>query len=410
MVDNIEELKNTIINLENKIKSLKSQLQVSLEKENFHQSTLSKIKKIHSEYEESYLSSLNDYKNRENALKTQYLNYQNLLEKQYAESEKRLNDEIILLKNQINKKDEIISFLKKQNNEINGKVSKNEIDYHFKEKQYEEEILAKNRELYEMQENIKQLTSEAKLQIKNLYEQLYSKKQNASDNILDNLQNDINFNFDNINLQNDNYVTFQPQRNNNLDMNNIKLNNVILENVNNTNYNFAPRARIHALENENQTLREEIMKKEEEINFWKNNPQSYFKIPTSNINKQDYYNNIRIQQLEKMLENYGESITKLRETYNQSLIDHQNEMEDISNNYQNSINQIQLNNSKNMINVNMNHSMNAINYNTIPTITEKTVSNNYYANINTSMPNEEGMRNQYIKEKLEVIKKNTGDF
>ena len=104
MVDNIEELKNTIINLENKIKSLKSQLQVSLEKENFHQSTLSKIKKIHSEYEESYLSSLNDYKNRENALKTQYLNYQNLLEKQYAESEKRLNDEITLLKNQINKK------------------------------------------------------------------------------------------------------------------------------------------------------------------------------------------------------------------------------------------------------------------------------------------------------------------
>ena len=410
MVDNIEELKNTIINLENKIKSLKSQLQVSLEKENFHQSTLSKIKKIHSEYEESYLSSLNDYKNRENALKTQYLNYQNLLEKQYAESEERLNDEITLLKNQINKKDEIISVLKKQNNEINRKVSKNEIDYHFKEKQYEEEILAKNRELYEMQENIKQLTSEAKLQIKNLYEQLYSKKQNASDNILDNLQNDINFNFDNINLQNDNYVTFQPQRNNNLDMNNLKLNNVILENVNNTNYNFAPRARIHALENENQTLREEIMKKEEEINFWKNNPQSYFKIPTSNINKQDYYNNIRIQQLEKMLENYGESITKLRETYNQSLIDHQNEMEDISNNYENSINQIQLNNSKNMINVNMNHSMNAINYNTIPTITEKTVSNNYYANINTSMPNEEGMRNQYIKEKLEVIKKNTGDF
>ncbi len=261
-----------------------------------------------------------------------------------------------------------------------------------------------------MQENIKQLTSETKAQIKNLYEQLYSKKQNISDNFLDNLQNDINVNFDNINLQNDNYVTFQPQRNNNLDMNNLKLNNVILENVNNTNYNFAPRARIHALENENQTLREEIMKKEEEINFWKNNPQSYFKIPTSNINKQDYYNNIRIQQLEKMLENYGESITKLRETYNQSLIDHQNEMEDISNNYENSINQIQLNNSKNMINVNMNHSMNAINYNTIPTITEKTVSNNYYANINTSMPNEEGMRNQYIKEKLEVIKKNTGDF
>ena len=410
MVDNIEELKNTIINLENKIKSLKSQLQVSLEKENFHQSTLSKIKKIHSEYEESYLSSLNDYKNRENALKTQYLNYQNLLEKQYSESEKRLNDEITLLKNQINKKDEIISVLKKQNNEINRKVSKNEIDYHFKEKQYEEEILSKNRELYEMQENIKQLTSEAKVQIKSLYEQLYSKNQNVSDNILDNLQNDINFNFDNINLQNDNYVTFQPQRNNNLDMNNLKLNNVILENVNNTNYNFAPRARIHALENENQTLREEIMKKEEEINFWKNNPQSYFKIPTSNINKQDYYNNIRIQQLEKMLENYGESITKLRETYNQSLIDHQNEMEDISNNYENSINQIQLNNSKNMINVNMNHSMNAINYNTIPTITEKTVSNNYYANINTSMPNEEGMRNQYIKEKLEVIKKNTGDF
>ena len=132
-----------------------------------------------------------------------------------------------------------------------------------------------------MQENIKQLTSETKAQIKNLYEQLYSKKQNISDNFLDNLQNDINVNFDNINLQNENYVTFQPQGNNNLDMNNINLNNLNLNNTNNINYNFAPRARIHALENENQTLREEIMKKEEEINFWKNNPQSYSKIPTS---------------------------------------------------------------------------------------------------------------------------------
>ena len=45
MEDNIEDLKNKILNLENKLNSLKSQLQISAEKENLHQSTLSKIKK-----------------------------------------------------------------------------------------------------------------------------------------------------------------------------------------------------------------------------------------------------------------------------------------------------------------------------------------------------------------------------
>ena len=84
-------------------------------------------------------------------------------------------------------------------------------------------------------------------------------------------------------------------------------------------------------------------------------------------------------------------------------------MNDISNNYENSINQIQLNNSRN---INLNPSINNVNnnLNSIPSITEKTINTNYYSNINTSVPNEEAMRNQYIKEKLEVIKKNSGDF
>ena len=118
----LEELRQKKISLENEISSLESQLQISLEKEKLHQSTLTKIKKIQSEYEQSYLSSLNDYKNRENSLKSQYLNYQNLLEKQYNESEKRLNDEITLLKNQLKQKDEIISTLQKQANDLNGQI------------------------------------------------------------------------------------------------------------------------------------------------------------------------------------------------------------------------------------------------------------------------------------------------
>ena len=60
----LEELKQKKISLENEISSLESQLQISLEKEKLHQSTLSKIKKIQSEYEQRYLYSLNDYKNR----------------------------------------------------------------------------------------------------------------------------------------------------------------------------------------------------------------------------------------------------------------------------------------------------------------------------------------------------------
>ena len=195
----IEELKQKKQSLENEISSLESQLQISLEKEKLHQSTLTKIKKIQSEYEQSYLSSLNDYKNRENSLKSQYLNYQNLLEKQYNESERRLNDEISLLKNQLKQKDEIISTLQKQTNDLNNALSKGELDFHFKEKKLQDEILSKTRKIEELKENGNELAKEAQEEIGKLYielENAHQQRQNINEN---NINNNNNNNINNIN-------------------------------------------------------------------------------------------------------------------------------------------------------------------------------------------------------------------
>ena len=66
MEDNKEELNDYIITLQNKLNSLKYQLDNYLEKEKLHQSSLLKIKQIQNEYENSYSTTLNNYKNKEN--------------------------------------------------------------------------------------------------------------------------------------------------------------------------------------------------------------------------------------------------------------------------------------------------------------------------------------------------------
>ena len=54
MEENKDELNDTIITLQNKLNSLKFQLENYLEKEKLHQSSLLKIKQIQNEYENSY--------------------------------------------------------------------------------------------------------------------------------------------------------------------------------------------------------------------------------------------------------------------------------------------------------------------------------------------------------------------
>ena len=377
-MENEEELNNNISLLEAKLNSLKYQLQTSLKKESMYQLNLEKIKKIHSEYEESYLKSLSDYKNRENTLKTQYINFKNLLDKQNKENENRLYDELSLIKKELKKKDEIIISLQKKNNEINNEISKNEIDYHFKEKDYEDKIITLERDINQITETSTQVAKEANQQIQQLVDQVNYFKNNSQRNYYSNFNNNINNNY-----INDNYNNFYNDLN-----------------------------AINSLEIENNFLKDEIRKKEDEINYLKN----YYlnnELLNDDINKNnnDKLYNIRIIQLENKLENYYATIKNLKEIYEKSIFEHKNQIKEMKNFYENQKNDLKFNHSKNMNISNISSSIlgnNNINnnINIFSSSSQKNNINDCIENLNVNFPNEEGIRNQLIREKVQLIKKN----
>ena len=377
-MENEEELNNNISLLEAKLNSLKYQLQTSLKKESMYQLNLEKIKKIHSEYEESYLKSLSDYKNRENTLKTQYINFKNLLDKQNKENENRLYDELSLIKKELKKKDEIIISLQKKNNEINNEISKNEIDYHFKEKDYEDKIITLERDINQITETSTQVAKEANQQIQQLVDQVNYFKNNSQRNYYSNFNNNINNNY-----INDNYNNFYNDLN-----------------------------AINSLEIENNFLKDEIRKKEDEINYLKNDYLNN-ELLNDDINKNnnDKLYNIRIIQLENKLENYYATIKNLKEIYEKSIFEHKNKIKEMKNFYENQKNDLKFNQSKNMNISNISSSIlgnNNINnnINIFSSSSQKNNINDCIENLNVNFPNEEGIRNQLIREKVQLIKKN----
>lgn len=167
-----EELIEKIKELTKENIQLKSKLQIANEKESMQKLTVEKIKQIQSEYEASYLSSISDYKSREANMKNQYFQYQSMLENQYKQSEKRLTDQIAQLKQIINSKDDINNQITKQNVELKQLISKNEIEWHLKEHEYENVIKIKERKITELEESIKSITKEASEEFNKLSSQL----------------------------------------------------------------------------------------------------------------------------------------------------------------------------------------------------------------------------------------------
>ena len=361
MEDNEEELNNEIISLEKKLNNLKNQLKISLDKENLHQQTLSKIKKIHSEYEESYLSSLNEYKNRENILKSQYTNFKNLLEEQNKENEQRLYEELNFLTNQLKKKDEMIISIQKKNIDLNNKISKNEFDYHFKEKELEDKILLLKREISQIKETSKQLAEETSKQIQSLLDRVNFFKNNSNEN---NDKTTIN----NINNQ-----------------------------VNNNNFE-----KIHLLEIENNILRDEIKKIDNEIKNWKNKIPEYNDLNNQNIfNENDSLYYLKIKRLENKLESFFSTIKGLKTTYKKNNIKHEKEIKELKNFYENQLNNFTNNNISNI-----SPSIHENNYLNLISSSERRNVNHVVNNFNLNFPIDEGIRNQLIRGKIENIRKN----
>ena len=76
-----------------------------------------------------------------------------MLENQFNQSEKRLNEQIIQLKGTIKSKDETIAQITKQNIELKQLISKNEIEWHLKENEYENLLKVKDRKIQELEDS-----------------------------------------------------------------------------------------------------------------------------------------------------------------------------------------------------------------------------------------------------------------
>ena len=331
-MSDLEIMKQNLEILQNENTSLKSQIQIYKEKENSYQTSISRIKKIQSEYESSYQQSINECKAHEEEIKKKYYNYQKILENQNEQNEKRLTNEILLLKTEQKEKDKIIQSLTEKINLLNEKLSKDELNYYVKEKEYEDIIISKERKLSELNDAIKQIVEEANEEIKRLSQQLEefenkSKSNNPINNVMERevAENILNVNLgmlnksvDDIKNKNNNFIIsntnndimkqsqniannsfllsdrfknvfndgpnsiITPQKANNSFMLNNKYSNdrPILYPQNNyanksNNNNSATgnqnlMTQLYLLQNDKNVLANELKQKEKEVNFWKN--------------------------------------------------------------------------------------------------------------------------------------------
>ena len=331
-MSDLEIMKQNLEILQNENTSLKSQIQIYKEKENSYQISISRIKKIQTEYESSYQQSINECKAHEEEIKKKYYNYQKILENQNEQNQKRLTNEILLLKTEQKEKDKIIQSLTEKINLLNEKLSKEELNYYVKEKEYEDIIISKERKLSELNDAIKQIVEEANEEIKRLSQQLEEfenkpktnnpinnvMEREATENILNVNLGMLNKSVDDIKNKNNNVIISNnnndimkqsqniannsfllsdrfknvlndgpnsittPQKANNSFMLNNKYSNdrPMLYTQNNyanksTNNNSATGSQnlmtqLYLLQNDKNVLANELKQKEKEVNFWKN--------------------------------------------------------------------------------------------------------------------------------------------
>ena len=382
-MDDIQIMKLNIDNLQKENISLKNTIQLLKEKENSYQSSISRIKQLHNEYESIYTESLNDYKKHEEEIKQKFSEFQKNLEKNSKENEKRLTEEILLLKNEIKEKDDTIVSLNEKINLLNEKITKEELNIYFKEKEYEDIILAKDRKLGELNEAMKQIVQEATVEIKRLSEQLedfqnrikLNNPMNMNMNILlkneqpiENNKNDANNNNNILNksfehTKNNSSINNIQQNNMNKQSQNLvnnsailptdiynNYNNILKDNNNipqNKVYNTNPNTNIninandtnnpnsniqelmtqlYMLQNDKVVLNNQLKQKEKEVNFWKNlrsnlhaNAQAH---PPKNIlpkTNSKTLTDLRIKNMEKNFKNYGIKTNTNKKQYDESL-------------------------------------------------------------------------------------------
>ena len=304
-----------------------------LKKENasltkLYKDALIKMKKIQRDYESMYSKFVNENQLRENFMKNNYIKYQELLQQHFQKEENNYIEEIKNLKLQIQEKDKVINALQNNNALLNDKLSKNELIYNLKEKEYQNQLLNKDRLLmkssdivnknsYEVMEDIKKLKEEIK------YFQNKANNNNINNNnnyIYDNNQNNLNYfnneyksqqqikkslssnNFNDIR----NYSDLNSKNNFNNNLTYYSTNNPQIRNFNsNQNSPYAIKTKtlnnnsneIHKLKTRIINLINIIKQKDKEINFWKNLRQNLYKANTTQNFDNNMYNKTYINSM-----------------------------------------------------------------------------------------------------------------
>ena len=137
-----------------------------------YRNAMLKMKKMHTEYESLYLNYLNENQQREDNIKNNYYKYQALFQKQFKNEEKNYLEEINNLKLEINEKNQLINNLQNNISELKDKLSKNELIFHLKEKEYQKELLKKDRLLIKSSDVVKKNSKEVMDDIKKLKDEL----------------------------------------------------------------------------------------------------------------------------------------------------------------------------------------------------------------------------------------------
>ena len=304
-----------------------------LKKENasltkLYKDALIKMKKIQRDYESMYSKFVNENQLRENFMKNNYIKYQELLQQHFQKEENNYIEEIKNLKLQIQEKDKVINALQNNNALLNDKLSKNELIYNLKEKEYQNQLLNKDRLLmkssdivnknsYEVMEDIKKLKEE----IKYFQNKANNNNINNNDNyIYDNNPNNLNYfnneykrqqqirkslssnNFNDIR----NYSDLNSKNNFNNNLTYYTTNNPQIRNFNsNQNSPYAIKTKtlnnnsneIHKLKTRIINLINIIKQKDKEINFWKNLRQNLYKANTTQNIDNNIYNKTYINSM-----------------------------------------------------------------------------------------------------------------
>ena len=331
---NIININNNVINLDEKLELLESE-NIRLDLENQRNAFLEKpkyyksennIKKIKPKNNLSYkqLLSVNDNKISEDKIKQRYLNH-------LKENTKRLNYEIDIMNQEIFHKNEMINSLQDKVYSLNEELNQEKLNCHFIEKEYENKIKLEKRKMEELKLILKQITKEATDAIKNLSLQLEeiqmkSKLQNNNINNLNNIKKSFNELFTRLSIDKE------------MNINNYNNINQKVYDVNNISSDYLNKIKKenHLLKYENNKLKNELQRKNEEIKFLKE-LKNNISINTSDRN--DILKEIKIKKLGKTLMNYDSKIKQLRNQYKNIVL--KNEME------KNKINHFYLSPSKN---------------------------------------------------------------